>query len=102
MIQTKASLVDTSPNKRDLAFVHVPTNSGNAIPTQAALGSASSLDLLDLSGAGARGWDYMRSIAQRRPTFWGPMNPDLQQKSGWHGRELVSGDSQGCPWYSTP
>jgi len=87
--------------QRDLAFVHVPMNFGNSVTEQAALGSGSGLSWGEVTAAGTKGWDYVNSIAQERPSFWGPMNPDLQKKSNWNGKGFLS-TNDGCPLYYTP
>jgi hypothetical protein len=76
-------------------------NFGTSVAEQAALGQDSSLSYTEVQSAGSRGWDYVMSVAQEDAEFWGPMNPDLNAKSNWNGKETLD-KNEGCPWYYTP
>merc|ERR550539_95950 len=66
-------------------------NFGNTVALTAAVGSGSTLEYDEVSGAAKAGWPTVSSMAQPNAPIWGPLNPDLQQAS-----EL------GYPMYYTP
>lgn len=80
-----------SNGQQDLVFMHVPMNFGNSVALTAAVGSGSTLSYGQVSGAASQGWGKINSMVKPNAPVWGPLDPDLQIKSGI-----------GAPMYYTP